>query len=95
MARMGGSGSVGAGRPGGRVGRPALCVETGGGRGRGADPGRPALGPSRGSLSPSAAQVAPWRYSLAGETSGGQSARRPCGLGFEADGGMAGLSGSG
>lgn len=33
--RRGGPGSVGAGRPGGRVGRPALCVETGGGRGRG------------------------------------------------------------
>lgn len=86
---------MGAGRPGGRAGGPALCVETGGGRGEGSGPRRPPRGLSPASLSPSAAQVAWWRRGAAGETSGGEPARRSRGLGFKASGGMAGLGGSG
>lgn len=77
-----------------RIGRPALCVETGG-WGEGSGPQRSPWGPSPFSPSSSAAQMALQRLCVVRETSGGDPARRPRGLGFEAEGGMAGRGGSG
>lgn len=78
-----------------RVGRPALCVETSGGRGRGAALGG-LLGAPRLPRPHSAAQEEAFGgEAWLGGTSGRRPIRRLRGLGFEAEGGMAGLSGSG
>lgn len=89
-----GPGSVGAGRPGGPGGCPALCVETGGGGGRGTG----FRGFFGASCPPCLSFVCTGGLLLrgvAGETSGGKLVRRPRGLASKAEDGMAGLGGSG